>query len=267
MSALITSAAAEGTTDTLACLFCTVSLTVTRRPFQSFAVSFAMSSPIFFGDRPRGPIFGARDEAAPTSPPVTRTNTSITSLGSNLGGILAHFPPSGRCWLECERGRGMAFAGAMHPAGGRGFTQPCAYPPFIQAIISRPMLILQCSDFENVATMQALAGQKSAGLRLCLRARPAPRCKVKAVATAAVSQKTLSGRMNDLKAQGKYVCCCCCCRCLDIRGLHSSSICIANWLAVHCALSLDALLVDCDALPPTYAGWHSFPSWLLVTLI
>ena len=84
--ALMTSAAAEGTTEHLACLFCTVSLTVTRRPLQSLAVSLAMSSPIFLGDRPRGPIFGAREEAAPTSPPVTRTNTSITSLGSNLGG-------------------------------------------------------------------------------------------------------------------------------------------------------------------------------------
>jgi hypothetical protein len=32
---------------------------------------------------------GAREEAAPTSPPVTRTNTSITSLGSNLGACRA----------------------------------------------------------------------------------------------------------------------------------------------------------------------------------
>ena len=44
-SALITSAAAEGTTETLAIRFCTVSLHVTRRPFHSFAVSLAMSSP------------------------------------------------------------------------------------------------------------------------------------------------------------------------------------------------------------------------------
>ena len=29
-----------------------------------------MSSPTFFGDRPRGPIFGAKAEDAPTSPPV-----------------------------------------------------------------------------------------------------------------------------------------------------------------------------------------------------
>ena len=54
-SALMTSADAEGMTDTLAMRFCTVSFTVTRRPFQSLAVSFAMSSPIFLGDRPRGP--------------------------------------------------------------------------------------------------------------------------------------------------------------------------------------------------------------------
>jgi len=55
-NALITSAPADGTTDTFAWRFCTVSFTVTRRPFQSLAVSLAMSSPIFFGDRPRGPI-------------------------------------------------------------------------------------------------------------------------------------------------------------------------------------------------------------------
>jgi len=35
-------------------------------------VAFAISSPTFFGDRPRGPIFGARAEEAPTSPPVAR---------------------------------------------------------------------------------------------------------------------------------------------------------------------------------------------------
>jgi hypothetical protein len=35
-------------------------------------VAFAMSSPTFFGDRPRGPIFGARADEAPTSPPVAR---------------------------------------------------------------------------------------------------------------------------------------------------------------------------------------------------
>ncbi|KAG6542544.1 hypothetical protein Mapa_016015 [Marchantia paleacea] len=71
--ALITNAAADGTTATLACLFWTVSFTVTLKPFQSFAVSLAISSPIFFGESPRGPILGAKEEAAPTSPPVTRT--------------------------------------------------------------------------------------------------------------------------------------------------------------------------------------------------
>ncbi len=33
-------------------------------------VALAISSPTFFGDRPRGPILGARAEEAPTSPPV-----------------------------------------------------------------------------------------------------------------------------------------------------------------------------------------------------
>ncbi|XAR72112.1 3-isopropylmalate dehydrogenase [Bertholletia excelsa] len=88
LRALMTSAAAEGTTETLAWRFCTVSFTVTRRPFQSLAVSLAMSSPIFFGERPRGPILGASELAAPTSPPVTRTKTSTTWVGSNLGGIV-----------------------------------------------------------------------------------------------------------------------------------------------------------------------------------
>ncbi len=41
----MTSAPAEGMTETLATRFCTVSFTVTRRPFHSLAVSFAMSSP------------------------------------------------------------------------------------------------------------------------------------------------------------------------------------------------------------------------------
>jgi len=88
LRALITSAEAEGTTETFACRFCTVSLTVTRRPFQSFFVSLAISSPTFLGERPSGPIFGAREEAAPTSPPVARRKTSMTEEGSNLGGIL-----------------------------------------------------------------------------------------------------------------------------------------------------------------------------------
>ena len=48
--------------------------------------------PIFFGDRPSGPIFGASEDAAPTSPPVARTYTSTTALGSNFGGMAADLP-------------------------------------------------------------------------------------------------------------------------------------------------------------------------------
>lgn len=33
-------------------------------------VAFAISSPTFFGERPRGPILGAKADEAPTSPPV-----------------------------------------------------------------------------------------------------------------------------------------------------------------------------------------------------
>lgn len=35
-------------------------------------VAFAISSPTFLGDRPRGPILGARVADDPTSPPVAR---------------------------------------------------------------------------------------------------------------------------------------------------------------------------------------------------
>jgi len=55
-SALMTRAAAEGTTEQVACLFWIFSWTVTLSPFQS-AVALAMSSPIFFGDRPSGPTW------------------------------------------------------------------------------------------------------------------------------------------------------------------------------------------------------------------
>merc|ERR1719430_180237 len=87
LRALIIIAAAEGQTAIVACLFCTVSCTVIFRPFHSW-VDLAMSSPIFLGDRPRGPTLGARDEVAPTSPPTTRNLMILISLGSNLGGIL-----------------------------------------------------------------------------------------------------------------------------------------------------------------------------------
>merc|ERR1712013_557847 len=85
--ALIIRAAAEGQTEIAACLFCTVSCTVIFRPFHSW-VDLAMSSPIFLGDKPRGPTLGAREEVAPTSPPTTRNLMILISLGSNLGGIL-----------------------------------------------------------------------------------------------------------------------------------------------------------------------------------
>jgi len=35
-------------------------------------VAFAISSPTFLGERPRGPILGASADDAPTSPPVAR---------------------------------------------------------------------------------------------------------------------------------------------------------------------------------------------------
>ncbi len=81
LSARMTMEPAVGTTETLAWRFCTISLTVMRRPFQSLAVSLAMSSPTFLGDRPRGPIFGARDEAAPTSPVVAASFVRFIAIG------------------------------------------------------------------------------------------------------------------------------------------------------------------------------------------
>merc|ERR1711942_210210 len=84
--ALMIKAAAEGTTEQVACLFWIFSWTVTFRPFQS-PVALAMSSPIFLGDKPSGPTLGAKDEVAPTSPPTTRNLMILISLGSNLGGI------------------------------------------------------------------------------------------------------------------------------------------------------------------------------------
>ena len=87
MRALMIRAEAEGTTSIWACLFWMVSFTVILRPFQS-PVALAMSSPTFFGDRPRGPIFGAKADVAPTSPPVHLRYTTLTSLGSNLGGMV-----------------------------------------------------------------------------------------------------------------------------------------------------------------------------------
>merc|ERR1719309_430938 len=100
--ALMTRAAAEGTTEQVACLFWILSCTVTLRPFQS-AVALAMSSPIFLGERPRGPTLGARELVAPTSPPTALRYTYLTSLGSNLGPILkcfAGFQVSVKWWMR-----------------------------------------------------------------------------------------------------------------------------------------------------------------------
>merc|ERR1719487_2792678 len=71
---------AEGTMLTWACLFWMVSLTVTLRPFQSL-VALQMSSPIFLGERPRGPTLGAKADAAATSPPTARMITIFSSAG------------------------------------------------------------------------------------------------------------------------------------------------------------------------------------------
>ena len=73
--ALMMRAAALGTTSTLAWRFWIVNLTVTFKPFQSW-VALAMSSPIFLGDRPKGPTLGAKAEVAATSPPTARRQTT-----------------------------------------------------------------------------------------------------------------------------------------------------------------------------------------------
>merc|ERR1719369_1630356 len=84
LSAFITRAAAEGTTEQVACRFWIFNWTVTLRPFQSW-VALAMSSPIFLGDSPRGPTLGAKELVAPTSPPTALRYTYLISVGSNLG--------------------------------------------------------------------------------------------------------------------------------------------------------------------------------------
>lgn len=56
---------------TVATRFCTVSLTVTRRPLKDM-VALAISSATFLADRPRGPTLGARDDAPAASPPKAR---------------------------------------------------------------------------------------------------------------------------------------------------------------------------------------------------
>merc|ERR1740116_29842 len=82
LRALMIKAEAEGIISTVAWRLMMVNLTVTFMPFQSM-VAFWMSSPTFLGDRPRGPIFGASDEALPTSPPMARM---MTYLGGSFEG-------------------------------------------------------------------------------------------------------------------------------------------------------------------------------------
>merc|ERR1719231_200926 len=78
---------AFGSTSTFAARFWMVSLTVTRIPFHA-EVPLKMSSPTFFGDMPRGPTFGASTDDGACSPPYWRKQTTLTSLGSNLGAIV-----------------------------------------------------------------------------------------------------------------------------------------------------------------------------------
>ena len=87
LRAFITRVEAEGTTSIWACMFWMVSFIVILVPIQS-PVALAVSSPTVYGDRPRGPILGAREDLAPTSPLVHLRYTNLISLGSNLGGMV-----------------------------------------------------------------------------------------------------------------------------------------------------------------------------------
>ena len=55
---------------------------------SSHQLALVMSSPNFLGDRPRGPILGARAVVAPTFSPVHLRCTTFISLGSNFGGMV-----------------------------------------------------------------------------------------------------------------------------------------------------------------------------------
>jgi hypothetical protein len=76
-------------------------------------------SPIFLGDRPRGPIFGASDDAAPTSPPVARTYTSTTALGSNLGACMQTTIHSSTCHLGLPDAAGRSVERLSRPDDAR----------------------------------------------------------------------------------------------------------------------------------------------------
>ena len=64
----------------------TLSLTTTLIPFQSM-VAFWISSPTFFGDKPKGPSFGASEEAEPISPPTAFIITIFSSPAAGGGPI------------------------------------------------------------------------------------------------------------------------------------------------------------------------------------
>uniref|UniRef100_K3W531 Uncharacterized protein n=1 Tax=Globisporangium ultimum (strain ATCC 200006 / CBS 805.95 / DAOM BR144) TaxID=431595 RepID=K3W531_GLOUD len=77
---------ADGIIDTVATRLTIVNLMVTLRPFQSL-VALQISSPTFFGERPRGPTFGARAEAGATSPPTVLKMTIFSSPAGGGGAM------------------------------------------------------------------------------------------------------------------------------------------------------------------------------------
>merc|ERR1719152_2565 len=87
LSALMIRLVAFGSTSTFAARFWIVSRTVMRIPFHA-EVPLTMSSPIFFGDMPRGPTFGARTDDGACSPPYCLRHTIFTSFGSNFGAMV-----------------------------------------------------------------------------------------------------------------------------------------------------------------------------------
>merc|ERR1711879_1063204 len=70
-------------------------LTILNGQFNGYPQTFPVLSGLgdivtnFLGDKPSGPTLGAKAEVAATSPPTAFSTTTLISLGSNLGGILA----------------------------------------------------------------------------------------------------------------------------------------------------------------------------------
>jgi len=86
-NSLINYGAALGWIANVATLFWTFISTMTLIPFH-LAVSLAKSSPTFLAFKPKGPSFGANDDAAPASPPTVLIFKIFNSDGSIFGGIL-----------------------------------------------------------------------------------------------------------------------------------------------------------------------------------